>query len=222
MTEASHPGFLATRVEWPTDSTGQRAIAAQAGEVIRDGGLIVYPTDTVYGIGTDPFNPLAIARIYEAKGRPPEKAIVWLIDALERASDACEVTASAHSLASVFWPGALTLVLPRLHPEPEGLSTQAVRVPNHPAALAIIAAAGGAVATTSANRSGFPSARTADEAAAALGQHVDLIVDGGESPGGVESTVLDLSTSPPAILRVGPIRGADIEQVIGAAVERRP
>lgn len=213
-------GFAAPRVPWGPDATTQRAVAAQAGQLVGHGGLVVYPTDTVYGIGTDPMNRLAIERIYEAKGRPAEKAIIWLIDDLDRVRTFCQIPDHARALARAFWPGGLSLVLPRLFPKAEGESTQAVRVPNHAAALAIIGAAGGAVATTSANRSGSPSAQTAEEATEALGQHVDLIVDAGRTPGGVESTVLDLSTSPPTILRAGPITATDIKRVIGAVEQR--
>jgi L-threonylcarbamoyladenylate synthase len=214
-------GFTAPRLAWPTASGEQREVADRAGSLISHGGLVVYPTDTVYGIGTNPSNPLAVQRIFEAKDRPPEKAIIWLIDDLERVQATCEISAPARALARAFWPGALSMVLRVLEPTPESLPTQAVRVPNHPAALAIIAAAGGAVATTSANRSGSPSARNADEADAALGEHVDLIVDAGTSPGGVESTVLDLSVWPPAILRRGPISPTDIEEIIGIRPEER-
>ena len=219
MTMEKDAGFAAPRVAWPDDPAGRLAVANQAGQLIRHGGLVVYPTDTVYGIGTDPMNPLSVQRLFEAKARPAEKAIVWLIDRLDRAADICELTESTQRLAAAFWPGALTLVLPRLRPESTDLPTQALRVPNHPAALAIIAAAGGAAATTSANRSGSPSARNAEEATDALGQHVDLIVDAGQSSGGVDSTILDLTTEPFTILRGGPITAADIERVLGSTVE---
>ena len=220
MTLEKDGGFAAPRIQWPPDESGQREVAHQAGQILRHGGLVVYPTDTVYGIGADPLNALAVERIYGAKVRPGEKAIIWLIDKLERVADTCLISSAARALAAAFWPGALTLVLPLQQPHSEVLLTQAVRMPNHPAALGIIAAAGGAVATTSANRSGAPAARNAEEASEALGQHVDLIVDAGTSPGGRESTVLDLSVAPATILRAGPVTAADIERVIGATIER--
>lgn len=213
-------GFAAPRVAWPADAAAQQLVAIQAGRLIRHGGLVVYPTDTVYGIGTDPLNLLSIQRIYDAKARPVEKGIVWLIDRVDRLAATCDVTNSAQRIAAAFWPGALTLVLARLFPAGAAFPTQAVRMPNHPASLAIIGAAGGVAATTSANRSGSPAARTAEEATRALGQYVDLIVDAGQSPGGVESTILDLTTLPPKILRAGPISAAEIEQVVGALVEQ--
>lgn len=205
----------ALRVAWPAGPAEQAQAAARAAEIIRQGGLVVYPTDTVYGLGADPLNPDAIRRIYEAKGRPDQKAIIWLLDSLDRARRYCVVDVLAERLAAAFWPGGLTLVLPRLTRSESGLPTLGVRVPNHPAALVIISAAGGAVATTSANRSGEPSARTAAEAAIGLGGMVDLIIDGGSSPGGVESTVVDLSVDPPAILRAGAIE----ESALRAALE---
>lgn len=214
-------GGPAALIRWPAAIEEQRALAAGAGRCIRDGGLVVYPTDTVYGLGADPANPDAIARMYWAKERPPEKAIVWLISSLERAGQTCEVDSLAEQLAERFWPGPLTLVLRRTNPSAGAPPTQAVRIPAHPAAIAIVEAAGGAVATTSANRSGLPSARTAAEAAQALGATVDLIVDAGPTPGGVESTVLDLTTTPPAILRAGPITAAEIEAAISVPVESR-
>ncbi|MSQ23026.1 MAG: threonylcarbamoyl-AMP synthase [Chloroflexi bacterium] len=203
---------------WTSDPDEQKRVAEHAGQLIRSGGLVVYPTDTVYGLGADPADSEAVERIYEAKARPPEKAIVWLISSLDRARSACDVTAAAEQLAQRFLPGPLTLVLTRREPRPDELSTQAVRIPGHPAALAIIAAAGGAVATTSANRSGLPSARNAQEAVEALGGRVGLIVDAGPSPGGQESTILDLSGPVPKILRPGPIGAREIESVLGVPV----
>jgi L-threonylcarbamoyladenylate synthase len=206
----------AEQVWWPNDPSWRGAVAHHAGELIRLGKLVVYPTDTVYGLGTDPLNPEAILKIYDAKQRPPEKAIVWLISSLDRADSHCEITDAASKLASRYWPGALTVVLKRRNPGPDDLPTQAIRIPNHDCALAIIAASGGVVATTSANRSGLPAARSARDAHEALGEAVDLIVDAGYSPGGVESTVLDLSSSQPKVLRKGPVTGQEIEDLLGA------
>jgi L-threonylcarbamoyladenylate synthase len=206
-----------SRISWPADQQAQRAMAQQAAEVLRRGGLVVYPTDTVYGLGADPNLPASIQRIYEVKGRPDEKAIIWLVDELARARDWCEVDLRAERLAERYWPGGLTLVLPRRNPPVGVLSTLGVRVPNHEGALAIIRAAGGAVATTSANRSGDPSARTAVDAEAQIGPQVDLIIDAGPSPVGTESTVLDLSGPEVAVLRAGAVSFEEIQRVLGNA-----
>lgn len=188
---------------WPSDRAQQALIAAQAAEVLRGGGLVVFPTDTVYGLGADPNNLEAIRRIYEVKGRPDQKAIVWLIDSLDRVREICRVDAEALRLARTFWPGPLTLILARSNAAEGDLPTLGVRVPAHDAALSLIRASGGAVATTSANKSGEPSARTAAEAVAHIGPWVDLVIDDGPTPVGIESTVLDLSTEQPRILREG-------------------
>jgi len=203
---------------WPVDPSDHAQVAADAARVIRGGGLVVYPTDTVYGLGVDPANALAVQRVYEVKGRPDAKAIIWLLADLDDARAWCHVDERAEELASRFWPGGLTLVLRRLTPQPGDLATLGVRVPNHPAALAIIRAVGTAVATTSANRSGEPSARTADEALAQLGTKIDLVVDAGAAPGGTESTVLDLTVDEPVVLRAAAVERAAIETVLGIAV----
>ncbi|MPZ14082.1 MAG: threonylcarbamoyl-AMP synthase [Chloroflexi bacterium] len=205
---------------WPDDDAGQRELADSAAQVLRASGLVVYPTDTVYGLGALPSLPDAIQRIYAVKGRPDEKAIVWLVSSGHDVAQWCGVDSRFERLAERFWPGALTLVLPRLHPQADGLRTLGVRVPAHPAALRVIEAAGGVVATTSANRAGRASARTARDAASEIGNHVDLIIDGGAAPVGVESTVLDLSTDPVTVLRAGAIPVDEIESVIGASVAR--
>jgi L-threonylcarbamoyladenylate synthase len=196
----------------------QARAAGDAARVIRGGGLVVYPTDTVYGLGVDPENQRAVQRVYEVKGRPDAKAIIWLLADLDDARAWCHVDERAERLANRFWPGGLTLVLRRVNPQPGDLDTLGVRIPNHPAALAIIRAVGKAVATTSANRSGEPSARTADEAVAQLGAQVDLVVDAGAAPGGTESTVLDLTADPPALLRPGAIGREAIEGVLGVVL----
>lgn len=206
-------------VAWPDDLEARYAIVEQAVQMLHGGGLVVYPTDTVYGLGADPAFPDSIRRIFEIKGRPNEKAIIWLVDSLDGARAACTVDERVERLAEVFWPGALTLVLPRRNPPPDALPTLGVRVPAHPAALAILRAMDGPVATTSANRSGDPSARTGAEALAAIGPQVDLIIDVGPTSGGTESSVLDLSVSPPKLLRAGAIGVSAIETAIGERVE---
>lgn len=212
-------GPRAEVVAWPDDVEARYAVVEQTVQVLHGGGLIVYPTDTVYGVGADPAFPDSIRRIFEVKGRPDEKAIVWLVDSLDGARAACAVDERAERLADLFWPGALTLVLPRRDPPPNALPTLGVRVPAHPAALAILRAMDGPVATTSANRSGEPSARTAAEALTTIGSEVDLIIDAGPAPGGTESSVLDLSVSPPKLLRAGAVGAADLETALGEPIE---
>ncbi|WP_448576354.1 L-threonylcarbamoyladenylate synthase [Thermomicrobium sp.] len=198
------------------DEPGSIEIAAQ---VLREGGLVVFPTDTVYGVGAAVDRPDAVARLYVAKGRPLEKPIPVLIadlDQLERL--ACEVTPEARLLAQRFWPGALTIVVPAQPWLPKEIvrETGAVglRMPDHPVALAIIRAAGGAVATTSANRSGEREACTVNEAIAALGDVVDLYIDGGRTPGGIPSTVVGFERSGLVVLRRGALPVEVIEQAL--------
>jgi L-threonylcarbamoyladenylate synthase len=211
---------VALRVLWPQDPVEQELLAARAAEVLRCGGLVIFPTDTVYGLGAAPSISTAVQRIYDAKGRPDEKALVWLVDSIDAARAWCDVDARAEALARQFWPGGLTLVLRRLAPAAGSLPNLGVRVPAHAAALAILRAVGGPVATTSANRSGEPSARTAADAEAGLGAQVDLIIDAGPALGGIESTVVDLSTDPPTILRAGAIDSGAIETALGLSLQR--
>lgn len=188
---------------------GKEAIDVAA-RILAEGGLVAFPTDTVYGVGAHVFQLDAVERIYVAKIRPRDKAIPIL---LARADDlvlvAEGITETAWLLAERFWPGGLTLVLPRKANVPDVVSaggpTVAVRVPNHPVPLALIAALGAPLAATSANLSGRPSPVTAQEVEAELGGRIELVLDGGRCPGGVPSTVLDLTADPPAILRAGAI-----------------
>jgi len=190
-----------------------------AAQVLREGGLVVFPTDTVYGVGAAVDRPDAVARLYVAKGRPLEKPIPVLIADLEQLERlAREVTPEARLLAQHFWPGALTIVVPAQPWLPQEIvretGTVGLRMPDHPVALAIIRAAGGAVATTSANRSGEREACTVDEAIAALGDVVDLYIDGGRTPGGIPSTVVGFERSGLVVLRRGALAVEVIEQVL--------
>ena len=180
----------------------------EALKVLGEGGLVAFPTDTVYGLGALAFNSIAVESIYAAKNRPVEKAIPILLADL---ADLPKVTSSlpplAIKLASRFWPGPLTLVVPKNPNLPESVSatdTVAVRVPDHPVARALLRAAG-PMAVTSANISGQSSPTTADEVFAQLGGRIKLIVDGGKSPGGMPSTLVDCTGNEPVILRDGPI-----------------
>ncbi len=190
------------------------ATITKVADLLRRGLPVVFPTDTVYGVGVLPFDAAGIERLYAAKGRPAEKGIpVLLGDLADVAHVAGHIPTAAAALMAHFWPGPLTLVVPRRPELPANLSpddTVAVRVPDHAVARALIRAAGGAVAATSANISGQPPARSADEAMAELGGQVAAVLDDGLSPGGVASTVVDCTTERPVVLRVGPLSAADL------------
>jgi L-threonylcarbamoyladenylate synthase len=197
------------------------AAIAKAGALIRDGRLVAFPTETVYGLGADATDDRAVARIFAAKGRPRFNPLI--VHAPDREAHEANVVFDdrARAVADRFWPGALTLVLPRRVDAPvsllvsAGLDTVAVRVPDHPVARALMAAAGRPIAAPSANRSGAVSPTTAAHVAASLGDTVDLILDGGHCPGGLESTVLDLTGDEPRILRPGLLPRETIEAVMG-------
>ncbi len=195
------------------DAADATAIVAAA-DLLRRGLPVVLPTDTVYGVGVLPFDAAAVERLYEVKGRPAEKGIPILLgDVADVAHVAGIIPSAAAALMAHFWPGPLTLVVPRRPELPANLSpddTIAVRVPDHAVARALIRAAGGALATTSANVSGRPPARAADEALAALDGRVAAVLDDGPSPGGVASTVVDCTVDPPVVRRVGPLSAADL------------
>src|SRR5579859_1217619 len=186
------------------------SIIERAADVLRAGNVVVFPTETVYGLGADVFQPVALERIFLAKGRPhSDPLIAHIADeaALELLTTA--LPEQAKRLASAFWPGPLTLVLPRGQRVPylmtAGLETVAVRMPRHPVALALIRALGSPIAAPSANRFMHVSPTTAQHVLADLGGRVPLIVDGGPCEVGVESTVLDLCSEQPTILRPGGI-----------------
>ena len=184
-----------------------RGSCERASKLVRDGGLVVYPTDTVYGLGCDPFNERAIRRLFEAKGRT-SKPVPVLCSTVARASELVELTPKALQLATDHWPGALTIVAPLRRRMPyqltQGSSKLGVRVPAHEACLGLISSCGGWLTGTSANLTGRPSARTALEASSQLGRLVDLILDGGRLSG-KESTVVEVVGDRVAILRTGPI-----------------
>jgi L-threonylcarbamoyladenylate synthase len=184
---------------------------------LRAGKLVVLPTDTVYGVGALAFDEQAVRSIYDAKGRSEEKAIPIL---LGDAADLQKVTATlppmAQRLANRFWPGPLTLVVPKHPGLPSAVSATAtvgVRVPDHPFARALLNASG-PMAVTSANRSGEPSPCTAEEALQQLDGRVALIIDAGRTPGGIPSTVLDCTGAEPRVLRAGPLTIDEIRAVL--------
>ena len=185
-----------------------RAVS-QALAVLRAGGLVAFPTDTVYGLGALAYNYQAVERLFKSKERSPSKAIAVLIGEIRQLSKvASQVTPAALFLARRFWPGALTLVVPG-HPDlPRNLSPQptiGVRMPDHAFASALLRRAG-PLATTSANLSGGANPRNAQDVLAQLEGRVELIIDGGEAPGGIPSTVVDCTQDPPIILREGMIK----------------
>lgn len=182
-----------------------------------------FPTETVYGLGADARNPEAVSQIFSVKGRPADHPlIVHLADAGQLTGWAQDVPGAAWRLAEAFWPGPLTLVLPRLAGVPDavtgGLNTVALRVPDHPVALALLAAFGGGVAAPSANRYGRVSPTSAEHVREELGDAVDLVLDGGRCPIGIESTIVDLSSTTARILRPGAITERALRRALGTPV----
>jgi L-threonylcarbamoyladenylate synthase len=176
--------------------------------VLKAGGLVAFPTDTVYGVGALAFDGKAVESIYAAKERPVEKAIPILIGDLEQLRNVgIDIPETARRLAARFWPGPLTILVPKRPDLPESVSatsTVGVRVPDHEAARTLLRAAG-PMAVTSANISGAQSPTTAEEVFKQLGGRIPLIIDGGRTPGGVPSTLVDCLAAEPKILREGPI-----------------
>lgn len=186
---------------------------------MKAGGVIAFPTDTVYGLGAEAFNEQAVERIYEIKGRPRQLAFPLLLANANQVIDVAEsVPEVARLLMKHFWPGGLTLVLAKGIRLPEyltrGGATIAVRVPNHPVPLALIRYLGVPIIGTSANISGQPSALTAQEVEFQLREKVDLIIDGGRCPGSIESTVVDVTGGILKVLRQGLISQDEIERVL--------
>ncbi|SDF99881.1 translation factor SUA5 [Limimonas halophila] len=198
---------------------------ARAGEILAGGGLVAFPTETVYGLGADATNPRAVAGIFEAKGRPRFNPLIVHVASLKDAAAIGTLNTVARALAERFWPGPLTLVLPRRADSPvaelvsAGLDTVAVRVPAHPLARRGIAAAQRPLAAPSANASGEVSPTTAQHVADSLDGRLDLILDGGACEVGVESTVVDTTRTPPVLLRPGGIPREALEAVVGAVAE---
>lgn len=200
-------------------------VMARAASVIRRGGLVGMPTETVYGLAGNALDPAAVARIYSTKGRPQHSPlIVHVASAEEARALASEWPAMAQALAERFWPGPLTLIVRRRAHVPDavtaGLDTFGVRVPDHPVALALIRASHTPIAAPSANKFTEVSPVTAQQVANGLGDAVELILDAGRSAVGIESTVVDVSGGRPVVLRPGMISRADIEGVVGPTVRR--
>ncbi|MBS0531059.1 MAG: threonylcarbamoyl-AMP synthase [Proteobacteria bacterium] len=203
------------------------AAAATAARTLGDGGLVAFPTETVYGLGADAANAEAIARLYQAKGRPAFNPLIAHVSDLDAAQRLARFDATALALASAFWPGPLTLVLPKALCCPvadlatAGLDTVAIRVPAHPVAREILRRFGGVVVAPSANLSGHVSPTTAAHVQTDLTGRIDLLVDGGPVEVGVESTIVGCFDSP-MLLRPGGVPRADIERVLGRPLALPP
>jgi len=199
--------------------TGDRTIQ-RAAEIIKRGGIVAFPTETVYGLGADAFNPLAVARVFEVKKRPSfDPLIVHVADPADVKKLAKEISSDAKKLTERFWPGPLTIVLLKEENIPDivtaGLPSVAIRMPNHPMALALIEESKCPIAAPSANLFGYLSPTTAEHVRDQLGDQVDLILDGGPCPVGVESTIVSFLEEEPMLLRPGGVSLEEIESVIG-------
>ena len=186
---------------------------------LQEGGLVAFPTDTLYGLGALASHEDAVRRLFAAKQRPLDRPLPVLIESAEAADAiASEVLPAARRLMEAFWPGGLTLVL-RRHPRFRSLAlaggdTVAVRVPAHPVTLELLRRVGEPLTGTSANLSGRPGPKTAQEVHRQLGDRVDVTVDGGPCPGGVESTVVDCTVDPPRVLRHGAVPSVMVEAAL--------
>ena len=198
---------------------------ARAAACLRDGGLVAFPTETVYGLGAHALDSGAVARIFSAKGRPATDPLIVHVARFDQVTPlVSRVPAAAHMLAARFWPGALTLVMPRSAAVPDtvtaGLGTVAIRMPSHPVARALLDAARVPVAAPSANLFSRPSPTRASHVRDDLDGRVDLILDGGPTTVGLESTVLDLTGDPPVILRPGAVTIEALRGVLGSVQVR--
>lgn len=206
---------------WPIDPDfPDPDVLARAADLVRAGKLVVFPSETVYGLGANAFDPVAVAGIYAAKGRPGRNPLIVHVADVARVHAAAGAWPEAAArLAAAFWPGPLTLVVPKASAIPPGVSaggpTVAVRCPAHPVARGLIAAAGVPVAAPSANRSGGLSPTTAGHVLSTLSGRVDLVLDGGPCHGGLESTVVDLTGPVPRLLRPGLVRVGMLEAIVG-------
>lgn len=191
------------------------AALTHAARILADGGVVAFPTDTVYGLCCDLFNPQAVERIYAIKGRPAHMPLIAMFaEAAQWPQVVATLPPVARALMARWWPGPLTIIAPARPDIPArvlgGGATIGMRIPDHSTAIQLLKLAGRPLATTSANRSGQPAACTAEAIAAQLRDDVDLIIDAGASPQGLASTVVDCTTDPPCILREGPITRADL------------
>jgi len=193
--------------------------------LLRGGGIVAFPTDTAYGIGADPFNATAVDRIFRIKGRPEAKPILLVVDSVAMAESAIDPSRTFYRVVEKFWPGPLTIVTRAAPSLPAnvtaGTETIGVRWPIAPFATALVSRFGTPITATSANRSGMPSAVTADEVRAHLDNAVDALVDGGVLPSRAGSTVLDLTADPPVLLREGPVMFETLAEFFEGRIGRR-
>jgi L-threonylcarbamoyladenylate synthase len=201
----------------------ESALLQRAAKVIAKGGIVAYPTETVYGLGADAFNEVAVNRIYKAKGRAAKKPFSLIVDRIEAVARlAHKVTPVAQVLMEAFWPGPLTIVFQASRDIALaalcGGDTVALRVPDNPICLELLRQSSVPITSTSANRSGEVNPTTAQQVLATLGEQLDIIIDGGPSKSDIPSTVLDITVTPPVVRRVGAIDTAKIRQVIGEIV----
>ncbi|HSA90843.1 MAG TPA: L-threonylcarbamoyladenylate synthase [Burkholderiales bacterium] len=204
-----------------------RAGLRRAAQILRAGGLVAFPTETVYGLGADAANEKAMARLYAVKRRPADHPVIVHFANAEKAfAWAREVPETARKLAARYWPGPLTLILKRSAAAQDfvtgGQDTVGLRVPSHPVAQALLKEFSGGIAAPSANRFGLVSPTTAAHVRDDLGADVDLVLEGGSSEIGIESTILDLSGPVPVLLRPGRVSKEDLKAVIGEVLERTP
>ena len=195
----------------------------EAVAVLKRGGLVAFPTETVYGLGADAGNPAAIAKLYAAKGRPADHPVIVHVAGMAQLNKwAREITPVARRLAERFWPGPLTLILKRAPGVSDALTggqdTVGLRIPSHPVAHALLEKFGGGIAAPSANRFGRVSATLAEHVRREFGDAVDFVFDGGECDVGIESTIVDATGAAPVLLRPGHITARDIEQAAGIAL----
>ena len=204
----------------PQDREQTAAIAAK---IIQDGGLVALPTETVYGLGANGLNPMAVDKIYEVKGRPKDNPMILHVTGMEQVETLCHnIPDSAYALAKKFWPGPLTMILPAKDHIPKrttgGLSTVAVRCPDNVITRQVIALSGVPIAAPSANLSGKPSTTTAQHVLHDHDGHIDAVIDGGACRVGVESTIIDLTEVPARLLRPGGVTPAQLRSVLGTIV----
>lgn len=207
--------ILTVDAQWPDADA-----IARAAQILQAGGLVAFPTETVYGIGANALDPDSVAKIFAAKGRPAQNPIIVHVAAIDDAKKLVTAwPALAETLAGRFWPGPLTLVLPKAACVPESVTaggpTVAIRMPAHPVALALLRACKLPLAAPSANRSTELSPTRAEHVLTSLAERIDLLLDGGPTTGGLESTVLDVTTIPPRLLRPGLVTLAELEAMVG-------
>ena len=194
----------------------------RAARVIRGGGLVAFPTETVYGLGADALSAVAVQKIFRAKGRPADNPLIVHVAAKEEAALVGHLDERSRRLMDLFWPGPLTLVIRAAGAVPKevtgGLDTVAVRMPAHPVAIALIKSSGAPLAAPSANRSGRPSPTTAEAVLADLRDRVELILDAGSTAVGVESTVIDVTGKHPVLLRPGGVPLEDLDEAAGPVI----